>query len=112
MARRRYRVLWARAAAHDLVEIVAYLAADSPVDARRVARRLKTSASTLDVSPERGRLIPELSRFGIRAFRELLVGPYRLMYRVTGDHVFVLALFDGRREIDEVLFERLLKDRT
>ncbi len=112
MDRECYRVLWARAATHDLVDLVAYLAADSPTDARKVARRLKTKASTLDVSPHRGRLVPELSGFGVRTFRELLVRPYRLLYRVSEDRVFVLALFDGRREIDEVLFERLVKDRT
>lgn len=82
------------------------------MNARRVARRLRSKACTLEVSPERGRLIPELQRFGIRAFRGLLVGPYRLMYRVTQDCVFVIAVFDGRRTIEEVLFQRLLKDPT
>jgi len=40
------------------------------------------------------------------------VAPYRIMYRVAEDRVFVLAVFDGRREIEDVLFQRLLQNRT
>jgi len=39
------------------------------------------------------------------------VAPYRLVYRVASRDVFVLALVDGRRDLEDILFERLLRER-
>lgn len=109
MARRSFRVLWAEAAARDLNEIVAYVAADSPANAERVLLKIEKRAASLADSPERGRVVPELSRFGMRAWRELVVRPYRLIYRIDGSSVLVLVIFDGRRDIEDVLLERLTR---
>jgi hypothetical protein len=38
-----------------------------------------------------------------------VIRPYRLVYRVEADTVTVLALFDGRRDLEDVLLERLLR---
>jgi toxin ParE1/3/4 len=103
------RVEWTRAAAGDLEAIATYVAVDSPENARRLIGRLRRRAATLEATAERGRLVPELSRFGIRTFRELRVQPYRLIYRIEEHRVLVLALFDARRDLDEVLLERLVR---
>jgi addiction module RelE/StbE family toxin len=109
MARRRFRVQWAEVAARDLEELVTFIAEDSPPDAERVLRRLEQRAATLESTPARGRLVPELRRFGMRTWRELVVRPYRLVYRIEGDTVTVLAVLDGRRDLEDVLLERLLR---
>jgi addiction module RelE/StbE family toxin len=109
MARRRFRVRWVEVAARDLEEIVTFIAADSPPDAERVLRRLEQRAATLESTPSRGRVVPEPGRFGMRTWRELVVRPYRLVYRIEGDTVTVLAVFDGRRDLEDVLLERLVR---
>ena len=40
---------------------------------------------------------------------ELTIRPYRLVYRIEGDTVTVLAVFDARRDLEDLLFERLLR---
>jgi addiction module RelE/StbE family toxin len=109
MARRRFRVEWAEVAVRDLEEIVAFLALDSPQGAERVLRRIEDRAATLESSPARGRVVPELARFQMRTWRELMIRPYRLVYRIEGDTVTVLAVFDARRDLEDLLFERLLR---
>ena len=111
MARPRLRVQWAEAAVRDLEELMTFIAMDSQADATRVLKRLETRAATLESSPGRGRVVPELARFGMRTWRELVVRPYRLVYRIEGDTVNVLAVFDGRRDLEDLLFERLLRGR-
>ena len=106
---RRSRVEWANAAAQDLAEIVTFIAHDSPRAAGRTLARLKARASALASFPARGRLVPELVRFGVTTYRELQVGPYRILYRISGKRVFVLGVFDGRRDLEEVLLQRLLR---
>ena len=41
--------------------------------------------------------------------RERLIEPYRLIYRIENDTLTVLALFDGRRELEDLLLERLVR---
>lgn len=109
MARRRFRVEWAEVAVHDLEEIVAFLALDSEQGAERVLRRIEGRAGTLESSPARGRLLPELVRFQMRSWRELVIRPYRLVYRIEGGTVTILAVFDARRDLEDLLLERLLR---
>jgi plasmid stabilization system protein ParE len=103
------RVVWTESAARDLEEIVSFVAIDSPVNAARLLGRLRAKGASLETSSRRGRIVPELLRFGMRTWRELVVRPYRLIYRVAGDTVVVLALLDGRRDLEDVLFERLVR---
>lgn len=109
MSRPRYRVRWAETASRDLEEIAEFIAIDSRSKAERVLERIEARASRLESEPQRGRVPPELAQFGIRTWREILVRPYRLVYRLDGDTVSVLAVFDGRRDLEDVLLERLVR---
>ena len=79
------------------------------MNAKRVLDRLKERADSLYRMPECGRTVPELARFGIIGLRELAVRPYRIVYRVDPKRVTVLAVFDGRRDLGDMLFDRLLR---
>lgn len=109
MARRRFRVGWAEAAVRDLEEIVGFLATEARSVAESVLRRIEARAASLETSPARGRLVPELARFQMRTWRELVLRPYRLVYRIEADTVVVLDVFDGRRDLEDLLLERLLR---
>jgi plasmid stabilization system protein ParE len=104
-----HQVRWAEAAVRDLEEIVSYIAADSPINAQNLLTRLRRKTESLEVAPLRGRVVPELAQFGIRTWRELLAKPYRIVYRVAQRTVRVLAVLDGRRDLEDVLLERLLR---
>ena len=109
MPRHRFRVRWAEVAGRDLEDIASYIAVDSTENAERVLDRLESRAATLGTTPARGRVVPELARFGMRTWRELVVKPYRLIYRIEGGTVTVLALVDGRRDLEDLLLERLVR---
>jgi plasmid stabilization system protein ParE len=109
MAKRSFRVQWAEAAVRDLEELMGYIAADSPVNADRILEKLERRARTLESTPTRGRVVPELAHFGIRSWRELIVKPHRIIYRVDAGTVHVLAVLDGRRELQDLLLERLIR---
>ncbi len=110
MARRSFRVQWAETAARDLEELISYIAADSPLNAERILDKLEKRARTLESTPVRGRVVPELAHFGIRNWRELIVKPYRIIYRVDEDTTNVLAVLDGRRDLQDLLLERLIRE--
>jgi plasmid stabilization system protein ParE len=107
MPESRFRVVWSGAAAHDLLRLASWVAAESPADAVALLGRLRRRASTLATAPARGRVVPELAFFGIVGLREVVLRPYRIVYRIAGRTILVLGVFDGRRELEDVLLERL-----
>lgn len=104
-----YEVVWAEPAAADLQELVTYIAAEAPLNARKVLDRIRARAVTLETAPRRGRHVPELRPFGLADIRELVIKPYRLIYRISPHRVIVLAMLDGRRDLDDLLYERLVR---
>lgn len=102
------RVEWARVAVRDLDAILDYIVTESPTAAERTLDRLRAAASSLASMPRRGRIVPELARLHVEAYRELVVAPYRVVYRVAERRVFVVAVLDGRRDLEHVLLSRLL----
>jgi toxin ParE1/3/4 len=87
---------------------VDYLLQRNPDEAAAVLDRIEGKAAALRTMPLRGRVVPELEHLQIRDYREIQIAPYRLIYRVAGDRVLVLAVFDGRRNLEDVLLDRIL----
>ena len=105
----RFRVEWTEAASADLEDIIIFIARDSPLNAARVYQRLRKRAATLRSLPDRGHVVPELADLEILTYLELSVPPYRIIYRIQKPSVFVHAVLDGRRDLRELLAERLLR---
>lgn len=59
--------------------------------------------------PERGNIPKELERLGIKEFRELHYKPYRVIYRIRARQVVVYCVLDGRRDMQTLLQQRLLR---
>ena len=102
-----YKVHWADVAELDLVEIVEYIAEDSPTAAIRVFKNITERAERLCHTPEKCRVVPELLDQGITTYREMIVTPWRIIYKIEKKHVFVLSVIDGRRNVEDVLLYRL-----
>jgi plasmid stabilization system protein ParE len=102
------QVFWSPLAARDLDEVVALIRRDRPRVARDVFDRITRTAGSLRSFPERGRTLPEFEAYGITLARELIVSPWRIVYRVENPFVRVLAVLDGRRDLEELLLTRLM----
>ena len=89
------KIIWRAPALHDLDEIYRYIEADDEEAADRFADKAWQAADSLQAMPDRGRLVPELHH---PDYRELLLGNYRLVYRVYAERIEITALLHGRRD--------------
>jgi toxin ParE1/3/4 len=97
-------------AKQDLLQPHKYVALnDSLEKADRLIDDLQKTCSRLKTMPERGRIPPELERIGIREFREIIFKPYRIIYSMAKNQVLVYCVLDGRRDLQDLLEERLLR---
>jgi len=102
-----YDVIWSKSAFTDFERIIRYITQDNPSQASAIFKNIKERASSLRSFPERGRVVPELEAQGILSYRELVIPPWRIIYRTAEKSVFVLAIVDSRRNIEDILLQKL-----
>ncbi len=107
---KRYRVRIVEDAERDLADIYRYVAYyDSPEHAAQVLEQLESLCLELSALPNRGHVPPELDRIGVTDYQEVHFKPYRVIYQVIGQDVFVHCVLDGRRDVPSLLERRLLR---
>ena len=89
------RVVWSSLADEQVDEAVAFIAADRPVAASQWLERLLDQVRLLVTFPDSGRVVPELECDDVR---ELLVDPYRVVYRRGTNLVEIVTVWHARRE--------------
>lgn len=105
----RYEILWAPAAVSDLADIVGYIAVEEgPAAADRVYERIIERIACLSLHPARCRVVPELREIGVTQYRELIVAPYRVLFKITTRVIGVIGVLDGRRDLAELLIRRTI----
>ncbi len=104
-----YDIFWVVSAEHDLKEVIDFIARENPENTLKILKDIREKTSELKRYPERGRIVPELQSQGISLYRELLVPPWRIIYRIKDAQVNVLSMIDGRRNVEDILLERLIK---
>ena len=106
----RFEVLLTEHAERDLEELYDYIAAhDTPGNAARVLDAIEKALQSLSTYPERGSHPRELLELGIREYRQTFFKPYRLIYRIAEQRVYVYLIVDGRRDMQGLLARRLLR---
>jgi len=104
-----YSVVWSKTAESDLIAIIQYIHNSNPQAEAKAFTNIKDKTDDLIWFPERGRIVPELLAHGIGHYRELIIPPWRVIYRFSGTTVYVLAVIDSRRNVEDVLLDRLIR---
>lgn len=94
-----WKVAWVEVAWSDVSAVADYIAKDSARYAAAFVREVREAARSLGQFAERGRVVPE---FQDPSVRELLVRDYRLIYRLTGRDVFIIAFIHGARHLESL----------
>jgi len=105
-----FDVLLTDDAVRDLEGLHHYISShDTAVKADAILDRLEAAFGNLAQYPERGSFPRELLAIGVREYREIMVPPYRIIYRVIAQHVYIMVIADGRRNMQQLLEQRLLQ---
>ncbi len=93
------KVKWSPEAVEDVEEIAHYIEKDSLYYAQAVTDDLIVASRSLKQFATRGRWVPELEE---NAYRELFIHSYRLIYRVNGQQVLIIAVIHGKRQLEHI----------
>ena len=87
-------IKWSPQAIRDVESIRDYIAQDSRRYAELTVGRLLASVERLHAFPQSGRVVPER---GNPEIREVIVGPFRVVYRYRAGVVEIATVFRGSR---------------
>ena len=94
------QIVWDPVALDHLDGIAQYIAKDSPAAANRLIQRIFKRLERIAMFPLSGGFIAEDSR---QIYREVIQGNYRIIYRVSDDSVYIVAVYHAARLIDTSL---------
>ena len=104
----RYAIFMLQEAEHDLEAIFRYiLGSGNPGAAKDMIGLIRKACESLSQMPERGYVPPELARADNYEYRQIIVKPYRIIYQVVESGVFIFGIIHGRRNVGEVMSQRL-----
>jgi toxin ParE1/3/4 len=101
------QIIWTEPSLLDLNELAEYIALDKVEAARRLVNRVFDSVGQLEQFPEVGRIPPELDS---SAYRETIVNPCRIFYRLDQDKVYILHVMRGERQLRKYLLDERAQD--
>ncbi len=105
-----YQVFLTDDATNDLEDLYDYIEShDAPEKADDVLDKIEEAFLSLSENPERGAYPNELLEVGLREYREIYFKPYRIIYRIIADNVYIMVIVDGRRDMQTLLQRRLLQ---
>ncbi|MDO9028449.1 MAG: type II toxin-antitoxin system RelE/ParE family toxin [Candidatus Roizmanbacteria bacterium] len=106
----KYTVRLVADAESDLLDIYRYVALNDSVEkADRLLDNLEQTVKKLETMPMRGHHPPELEHIGVLEYREIFFKPYRIIYQAVKSAVYVYCVLDGRRDLQDLLQQRLLR---
>lgn len=95
-------IVWTEPALDDLDEIAEYIALDKLSAAEKLVRKVFERIDRLSESPNSGRKVPELTP---SKYKEVIVGPCRIFYRVSENTVYILHVMRVERDLRRFLLE-------
>ena len=106
---KKYKIIWTKTTERDLEEIIDYITIDSQQNAASIFDRIRAKCETLQYNPYRCRIPPEFKEIKILSYRDLILMPYRIIFKVEQNIVYILGVFDGRRDLEEILIDRIIR---
>ncbi|HEY5582151.1 MAG TPA: type II toxin-antitoxin system RelE/ParE family toxin [Rhodoferax sp.] len=71
--------------------------------------KIKTSVRNLATYPLLGNIPAELDLLNLTQYRQILSGMNRIIYEVRQDAVYAHIIVDARRDLKDVLMQRLMR---
>lgn len=102
-------IVWSQDASDDLIDIVTYIKEKAgKTVAKKIFESIIGKVEKIEVLPEIGRIVPELQSVGIIDVREIIEKHWRVFYRVSGNEIQITSIIDGRRNVEELLYKKII----
>lgn len=93
-------IIWTDPALNNLNEVAEYIALTHPIAAKALVRSIFDKVTRLEEHPESGKTPDELPNLD---YRELVINPCRVFYKIENNHVYILHVMRQERDLRRFL---------
>ena len=105
-------IIITRDAEESFDEILRYIMIKSGATlAGKIYDRIVTKIHLLSSVSFRGKVSEELKSIGITDIYELIEAPWKIYYRLKQKQVIILLVLDSRRNLEEVLIDKIINKK-
>ena len=97
------RIVWTEPGLQDLESIADYISLDKPDAAKKLIRRVFEQVQRLRRFPRLGSVPAEISDL---PYRQLVVGPCRVFYRIDGQRIYIVHVMRGEQMLRREKLDR------
>lgn len=94
------QIIWAEPALNNLNDIAEYIGVSNSYAARQLVENVFRKIERLEQFPDSGRVPEEISTLN---YREVVVNPCRVFYKVDNDSVYILHVLRQERDLRKFL---------
>ena len=94
------QIIWTEPALNNLNDIAEYIEVSNPYAARQLVENVFSKLERLEQFPDSGRVPEEVSTLN---YREVVVNPCRVFYKVDNDSVYILHVLRQERDLRKFL---------
>lgn len=94
------QIIWTEPALDNLNDIAEYIAVSNPNAAKSLVRNVFSKVQRLEQFPDSGRVPEEIPKL---SYREVLVNPCRVFYKVDSDAIYILHVMRQERDLRKFL---------
>tara|TARA_R110002110_G_C13205882_1_gene695864 strand:+ start:292 stop:597 length:306 start_codon:yes stop_codon:yes gene_type:complete len=94
------QIIWTEPALNNLDDVAEYIAVSNIYAARKLVEKVFSKVQRLEQFPESGRIPEEIATL---TYREVVVGPCRVFYKVDQDSVYILHVLRQERDLRRFL---------
>jgi toxin ParE1/3/4 len=104
-----YKIIWSKDAGEEFVEIISWYKYNVGKNvAQKIYLKIKSRIKKLKEMPGIGRQVQLLKDIGINGYRQIIQDHWIIYYRVEGENIHIISVIDGRRNLEEILYKKII----
>jgi toxin ParE1/3/4 len=105
----KYKTNWSEDAGEEFIEIISWYRQNiGKSTAKRIYSKINSQIMRLKDMPEIGKPVQILKDIGINDYRQIVQDNWILYYKVEGNNINIISIIDGRRNLEEILYKKVI----
>jgi toxin ParE1/3/4 len=105
-------IIWSKDAGDELLEIISYIKYNTgKIAAEKIFKKIDDGVKKASENAKGRRIAPMLMDFGINNIHQLNISPWAIFYRVENNEMKIISIIDQRRNLEEILYKKVLEGK-
>jgi toxin ParE1/3/4 len=105
----KYKIIWSKDAGEELIEIITWYKYNAGKNtAQKIYSRINAQIKRLKDMPGIRKPVQLLKDIGINDYRQIIQEHWIIYYKVERECIKIISVIDGRRNLEEILYKKII----